>query len=229
MARFGHSLRRGFFLFGTGALFCLGAVAQSTADKAGEKVPELQPKKPGVKRVGVLLPTVTLKNAGDKVDPADAVRDTFGALLNSTRIEIVPLEARLTTLAYKEATDKDCDYVLKITLTQSENKKGGFFDRLIDRSADAAISETTSKIPRSGSVAGSVGREAVVGAGQQVNQIEFAIKKGDQIVLEYRLSTPKVKSVKENSLKVKAQKDNDDFLLPLIESVANEIAEFLFR
>lgn len=197
--------------------------------QSGQDPKSLAPKKAGVKRVGVLLPSVTLKNAGDRVDPADAVRDTFGALLNSSSIELIPLEARLTTLAYKEATDKDCDYVLKISLTQSENKKGGFIDRLLDRSADAAISETTSKIPRSGNVAGSVGREAVVGAGQQVNQIEFAIKKGDQIVLEYRLSTPKVQSVKESSIKVKAQKDNDDVLLPLIEKAAEEIAGFLIR
>lgn len=189
----------------------------------------LGPKKAGVKRVGVLLPNVTLKNAGDRVDPADAVRNTFEALLSSSSIELVPLDARLSALAYREAIEKQCDYVLKITLTQSENKKGGFLDRMVDRAADSAIYETTSKIPRTGNVAGNVGRETVVGAGQQVSEVEFTIKKGDQLALEYVLSTPKVKSVKENNLKAKAEKDNDDVLLPLIERAANEIAEFLLR
>ena len=211
------------FIIGFAAL---GLVAQEAKDS---KEDEIGPKKAGVKRVGVLLPNVTLKNAGDRVDPADAVRDTFEALLRSDTIELVPLQARLSALAFREAIDKDCDFVLKITLTQSDNKKGGFFDRIIDRSADSAISETTSKIPRTGNVAGNVGREAVVGAGQQVSEVEFTIKKGDQLSLEYVLSTPKVKSVKENNLKAKAEKDSDDVLLPLIERAANEIAEFLLR
>lgn len=193
-----------------------------------KKEDTLPPKKEGVKRIGVLLPKVSLNNVSKKVDPAIAVRNTFATLLNSKSIELVPLDARLNALAFREALDKECDLVLKISLTQKQNKKGGgFLNRILDKTADSAIRESTSKIPAGNNVGGSVGREAAVGAGQEVTEVEFTIKKKDQFILDYELSTTKAKSVIKNSLKATAKKNNDDVLMPLIEKAANEIANFL--
>jgi hypothetical protein len=190
----------------------------------------LPPKKAGVKRVGVLLPKVNLNDVSEKVDPAVAIQNTFAALLNSESIELIPLDARLNALALKEALDKECDYILKIDLTQKQKKKGGgFFNRILDKTADSTVSDVTSKVPTSNKIGGDVGRETAVDVGQEINQVEFTISKKDEFILDYELSTPKAKAITKNSLKAKAEKDDDDVLMPLIEKAANEIAEFLLR
>lgn len=224
---FNQNLRHILAVFIFVILFAGGVFAQ-TAKSGNEDQNVVPPKKEGVKRVGVLLPKVNLNNVSKKIDPAVAVQNTFAALLNSDSIELIPLDASLKALAYKEAQDKECDYVLKINLSQKSKKKGnGFFNRILDKSADSAISESTSRIPTGNNVGGNVGREAAVGAGQEVSKVEFKIKKKDEFVLVYELANPKSKLVRENTLKAKAEKDDDDVLMPLIEEAANEIAEFL--
>lgn len=209
-------------------IFSVAGVFAQTGKSGDENPDTVPPKKEGVMRVGVLLPKVSLNNVSKKIDPAVAVQNTFAALLNSESIELIPLDASLKALAYKEARDKECDYVLKINLSQKSKKKGnGFFNRILDKSADSAISESTSRIPTGNNVGGSVGREAAVGAGQEVSKVEFKIKKKDEFVLVYELADSKSETVKENSLKAKAEKDDDDVLMPLIEEAANEIAEYL--
>lgn len=224
---FNKNLRHNITALIFGIFLTVGVSAQT--DKSGNGNQDtISPKKEGVTRVGVLLPKVSLNNVSKKVDPAVAVQNTFSALLNSDSIELIPLDASLKALAYKEARDKDCDYVLKINLSQKSKKKGnGFFNRILDKSADSAISESTSRIPTGNNVGGSVGREAAVGAGQEVSKVEFKIKKKDEFVLVYELADPKSKTVRENTLKAKAEKDDDDVLMPLIEEAANEIAEYL--
>lgn len=205
------------------AISVISTLAQAPLDK------ETKPKPAGVKRVGVLLPSVSLVDAGDKVDPAEAVRSSLVSLLRSNSFEFLPLEARLNALALKEAADNDCDYVLKVTLTQKPEKKGGLISKVIDRAADSAITQSTSRIPVGRNVPASVGRESVVGIGQEATQIEFTIRSKDEFTLEFKISTPKGQAAAGNTLKAKASKDNDEVLIPLIERAANEIAEFLLR
>lgn len=209
-------------------IFLFSGLNAQSIDNANKVQNELSPKKEGVKRIGVLLPKVSLNNVSEDIDPAAAVRDTFIALLGSESFELIPLDARLNALAYREALEKECDFVLKISLKQIQKKKGGgFFNRILDNSADSAITETTTRIPTGGSAPGRVGRETVIGAGQEATKIEFTIGKKDKFVLDYELSKPDAKTLAENSLKTEAEKDNDDVLMPLIEKAANEIAEQL--
>lgn len=207
-------------------LFVLSLGAQTNENKKGDTLP---PKKEGVKRIGVLLPKVSLNNVSKKVDPAIAVRNTFAALLDSDDIKIIPLKARLSALAFKEAQDKKCDYILKISLIQKKKKKGGFFNRIIDKTTDSVISDSTSKVPTGGTVGGSAGKEAIVEAGNSIAEVEIEIEKKDQFILDYEITTRATKSVKKNSIKVKAKKDNDKVLMPLIEKAANEIASFVLQ
>lgn len=182
-------------------------------------------KKPGAKRIGVLMPVVELELKSEKVDPADAVADAFIALLASDSVEFVRLDGRSSLTAYKEARDKQCDFVLKISLVQKKAKQGGsVFDRLIDRSSDSAVSEATRKIPAGRNVPGTVGREASVGASQEVTKLEITIKMRDTFVLSYTLLTPKPATISEKSFSANAKKDNDEVMLPLIEKAAEHIA-----
>ncbi len=211
------------------AVFLAVSAGTGTAQPGSEKTAALKVKPAGVKRIGVLLPTVSLVNAGDRVDPAEAVRSSLVSLLRSSSFEFLPLEARLNALALKEAADNDCDYVLKVTLTQKPEKEGGLLSKVIDRAADSAITQTTSRIPMGKNVPASVGRESVVGIGQEATQIEFTIRSKDEFILEFKMSTPKGQAAAGNTLKAKATKDNDDVLIPLIEKAADEIASFLLR
>lgn len=185
-------------------------------------------KKSGTKRIGLIMPNVELELKSEKVDPAEAVADAFISLLGSETLEFVRLEGRSSLTAYKEARDKQCDFVLKISLAQKKAKQGGnVFDRLIDRSSDSAVSEATRKIPVGRGVPGTVGREASIGASQEVTKLEITIRNKDTFALSYALLTPKPTLVSEKSFSANAKKDNDEVLLPLIEKAAAYIAASL--
>src|ERR1044071_7482567 len=74
-------------------------------------------KKPGVIRIGLVLPTVQV-TAGDAAQTAEAVRNSFASHLNAPNVEVVTLSAASAS----EARQKQCDYMLSVSMTV---KKGG--------------------------------------------------------------------------------------------------------
>lgn len=97
------------------------AQAASAADAAAS------PKKPGVKRIGV----VTAGNQGE------AVRGELIALLqgDGTIVEAIPLTARIEVYRQAEAQRKECDYILEASFDAKPKGQGGGF---LSRAAKAA-------------------------------------------------------------------------------------------
>ena len=86
-------------------------------------------KKPGVIRIGLILPTVQTYS-GNAAQTAETLRNSFMTHLNGPTIEVLALQAT------DEARQSQCDYILSASMTVK--KGGGMFGRAIGNIAGAA-------------------------------------------------------------------------------------------
>jgi hypothetical protein len=157
-----------------------------------------RPKKPGVIRIGILLPSVQL-TSGDTAHAAESLRRSFAGFLSGPTIEVVSLSARSPAQALDEARQSQCDYILSASMNV---KKGGgsMFGKAIGNIAGAAVGH----IPGSGPTS--------------------SIKAKDELSLEYKLDAVETtKTVLSNTAKAKARSDGEDILTPLVEASAKTI------
>ncbi|MFV0389384.1 MAG: hypothetical protein ACK5NT_11590 [Pyrinomonadaceae bacterium] len=186
-------------------------------------------------QIGVLMPTVSLKKATGDIPPEEALRNSYAALLNSDSVQVVPLDARLTSLALEEARNKKIDYILNLNLTQEQKKSGGgIFGRVIRDVGESATWETAGQVPGSrtagGTVARTAARSAIINTGYTLSNVTIEIKKNDKFTLAYNLTSIDGKSVLEDSIEVKAKKSNDDKLLTdMVTQSAEAIAKAVIR
>ncbi len=181
-------------------------------------------------RIGVLMPTVELKDAKGEFEPGAALRNTYAALLDSETIKIVALDAKLATLALEEAASKECDYILKLSLVQEEKKSGGggLFGSIARSTGRSATYETATRVPYGGGagerIARSAAQSAIINTGYTMSNVTYTVKKSDKFVLDYLMTTAKGQTVLEKSIDEKAKRNNDDkVLLELIKESANDI------
>jgi len=92
-------------------------------------------KKPGVIRIGLILPTVQMY-AGNAAQTAETLRNSFMTHLNGPTIEVVALSG------VGEARQRECDYILSASMTVK--KGGGMFGRAIGNIAGAAAGQISS-------------------------------------------------------------------------------------
>ena len=140
------------------------------------------PKKPGVIRIGIILPTVQM-NAGNPAQAAEALRHSFAGYLNGPSIEVVTLSARLPSQAIEEARQSQCDYILSASMTVKKGGGGGLFGRAIGNIAGSAAGH----IPGGGSAATGAARSAAITGVYTTAAIANSIKARDEVSLEYRL------------------------------------------
>ncbi len=184
-------------------------------------------------RVGVVMPKVELKDAKGEVEPGEALRNTYAALLNSETIELVALDARLTALAIDEAVKSNCDYILNVTLKQEEKKSGGgLFGRVIRDTGNRATYEAAISVPYGGGagerIARTTAQSAIINTGYTMSNMTVEIKKNDEFSLNYGLTTAKGEEISGKDYEAKAKKNNDDkVIMNLIEESANDIAKSL--
>lgn len=186
-------------------------------------------------RVGVIMPKVELTDAKGEVEPGEALRNTYAALLNSGTIELVALEAKLTALAIDEAAQLECDYILNLSLKQEEKKSGGgLFGKVLRDTGNRATYEAATSVPYGGStgerIARTTAQSAIINTGYTMSNMSVQVKKNDQFSLNYGLSTGKGQSVSEKAYEAKAKKNNDDsVIMGLIEKSANDIATVIIE
>ena len=186
-------------------------------------------------RIGVLMPEVQLTDAKGELEPGEALRSTYAALMNSEKIELVKLDSKLSALAISEAKKLECDYILKVNLSQKTKKSGGgIFGRVIRDTGNRATYEASTKVPYGGNtgtrIARTTARSAIIRTGYTMSNMSIKVRKNDEFKIAYTLSTGEGKSVKDEELKAKAKKKNDDkVLLNLIEKSANNIATVIIE
>lgn len=168
-------------------------------------------KKPGVIRIGLALPKVTVA-AGDVAQSAEAVRQTFASRLNAPGVEVVTLNSASAS----EARQKQCDYMLSVSMTVKKGGGGSMFGRAIGNIAGSAAGH----IP-GGSTAGSAAARsgtitAVTVAGN--------IKAKDELTLDYRVDrADSPNTVLAETAKAKAKSDGEDILTPQVDKAAQAI------
>lgn len=210
---------------GIGAALPQNLLQSMTAAQAAAApgTPQIPPKRPGVKRIAIAYPRVIFgaQVPGDTM--AEPVRQTIASYLNGPSLEPVPLQSRLPAQATAEAQGMQADYVLHVSLTRKENKKGGMFGGLVSKAAPALV-----MIPGGGIVAAQVKAAAAQTAASAGMAMSSLIKDKDELTLEYRLVSTDGASAKASSSVIKkAGTAGEDILTPLVEQAATAIVAAL--
>jgi hypothetical protein len=184
---------------------------------------EIGPKQPGTVRIG--LANVKVGAVGDGITSADlaaAVQNTLGEFLKGTNIELVPLNAKLSSAIESEARQKDCDYVLYANVSHKKGGGGGGFGGLLGSAVSqgvgrVGIGQTGSRV---GNVIGQVATQTIVTAGQMSSNV----KAKDEITLEVKMNQPGSGSaVLTKQAKAKAKSDGEDIISAVVEQIAQAV------
>ena len=177
------------------------------------------PKKPGVIRIGMILPKVQL-TSGDTAQAAETLRKSFAGYLNGPTIEVVALSARLPAQALEEARQSQCDYILSASMNVKKGGGGSMFGRAIGNIAGSAAGH----IPGGGSASTGAARSAAITGVYTTAAITSSIKAKDELSLEYKLDSVETsKTVLSNTAKAKAKSDGEDILTPIVETTSRTI------
>ena len=177
------------------------------------------PKKPGVIRIGLILPKVQM-SAGNAAQAAETLRKSFAGYLNGPSIEVVELSAQLPAQAMEEARQSQCDYILSASMNVKKGGGGSMFGRAIGNIAGSAAGH----IPGGGSATTGAARSAAITGVYTTAAIASSIKAKDELSLEYKLDSVETsKTVLSNTGKAKAKSDGEDILTPLVEASAQTI------
>jgi hypothetical protein len=176
----------------------------------------LEAKKEGTVRIG--LASVKTGAVGEGVNAAElagAIQNTLGQYLKGTKVEIVSLEAKLQSAIDAEAKEKECDYVLYMTV--SHKKGGGGFG--FGKALGMAIGQTG--IGQTGSTAGNVAGQV---ATQSIVATTSNIKPKDELTLDIKLQKAGA-AVLTKQFKSKAKSAGEDIISPIVEQAATAIIE----
>lgn len=177
-------------------------------------------KQSGVIRIG--LATVKTGAVGEGItanDLALAVQNTLMTFLRVPNIEIVPLEARLSSAIDAEARQKECDYVIHASV--SHKKGGGGFGKMFGSALGSTIARTGIGHTGSavGNIAGQVATQAVISA----TSVSSQMKSKDEVTLDIALNRIAGGSALTKQYKAKAKSDGDDIISQVIEQAAEAI------
>lgn len=181
----------------------------------------LPPKKPGVVRIGIVLPKVQLGAQVPSDSLTEPIRQTLSTFLQGPTLEVVPVTARVPAQVLAEAQQSQMDYMLSSSVTRKEHKKAGMLAGVASRVAPAIA-----YMPGGGLVASQVKGAAASAAMSVAPYLSSFIKDKDELVVEYRLLSGDGKTVQqEKTLSVKAEQAGQDLLSPLAEQVATAVLQ----
>lgn len=173
-------------------------------------------KQPGTVRIGLNVKTGAVGESISAADLAAAVQNTLGTYLKGTKIEIVPLEAKLASAQLDEAKQKECDQIL--TITASHKKGGGGFGGF-GKVLGSVVSQTG--IGYTGSTVGNV----AVSSAMSATSLAGNVKAKDEITLDLAMTAIGGGSTLAKQFKAKAKANGDDIISAVIEQAAQAILD----
>lgn len=194
------------------------ASVKNMSNNSGEGATGVGAKKAGVVRFG--LAGVKTGAVGEGVNAQElsaGIQNTLAEYLKMPNVEIVRLEAKLSSAIAAEAKEKECDFVI---YAQVSHKKGGggMFGKALGK-----LSET---------VAGrAYGSSDTIGKASQITIMTAAaatgnVKAKDQITLEIKLvAAGNASPVAAKQFQAKAKADGEDIITPLVEQAAQMIVD----
>lgn len=145
--------------------------------------------------------------------------------LKVPNIEVVTLDAKLSSAIESEARQKECDYVLYATA--SHKKGGGGFGSMFGSALGQAVGRVGIGHTGStaGNIAGQVATQAIVSAGT----VSGNVKPKDEISLDLKLNQTGGGVALAKVYKAKAKSNGDDIISTVIEQAAQAIVDTVGR
>jgi hypothetical protein len=173
-------------------------------------------KKPGIIRIGLAqVKTGAVGDAMNAEQLSSAISSSLAENLKASNIEVVQLEARVTSLVDAEAKQKECDFV--VYTTASHKKGGGGFGGMLGKAAGNVLGNV---IP----VTDNVGAAVAVAGVYTAATVSQNVKSKDEITLDFKLNqTGNATAAFSKQYKAKAKSNGEDIISPLIKEAATEI------
>jgi hypothetical protein len=178
------------------------------------------PKKEGVIRIGV--PTIKTGAVGEGINAqelAGAINNTLGEYLKGSRVELVPLEAKLASATVSEAAEKQCDFILYATVSHKKGGGGGFGGMF-----KAIAPVMSSVIPMAGGAGGAIAGSVASTAINTAANASTNVKPKDEITLDIKLQNGSAVALAKQ-FKSKAKSGGEDIISPMIEQAAQAILD----
>jgi hypothetical protein len=198
------------------------SVKNLSQSRSDDDSPAVGAKKAGVVRIG--LAGVKTGAVGEGISAADlsaAVQNTLMQYLKVPNVEVITLDARLSSAIDSEAKQKECDYVLFINASHKKGGGGGFgmFGKVLAPAIGATgIGHTGST---AGNIAGQVATQSIVSAGNA----SANVKSKDEITLDVKMQQPGGAAVLTKQVKKKASSNGEDIITPLVEQIAQAVVD----
>jgi len=195
---------------------------KNLSQSRGDDSPSVGAKKAGVVRIG--LAGVKTGAVGEGISAADlsaAIQNTLMQYLKVPNVEVITLDARLSSAIDSEAKQKECDYVLFINASHKKGGGGGFgmFGKVLAPAIGATgIGHTGST---AGNIAGQVATQSIVSAGNA----SANVKSKDEITIDVKMQQPGGAAVLTKQVKKKASSNGEDIITPLVEQVAQAVVD----
>jgi len=178
----------------------------------------LDDEKEGVVRIGPAgVKTGAVGEGINAVELAGAIQNTLVQYLKGTKIEIVPIEAKLPSAIESEAKEKACDYVLYATVSHKKGGGGfGMFKKI------APVLGSVIPVAGMGSVVGMVAGQA---ASTAINTAATSsVKAKDELTLDIKLQKGSETALTKQ-IKTKAKSAGEDVISPVVEQAATALVE----
>ena len=188
--------------------------------------PAVSSKQPGVVRVG--LTAVKTGAVGEGIaapDLAAAVQNTLASFLKVPNVEIVVLEARLSSAVAAEAKQKECDFVLNVTASHKKGGGGGF--GMFGKTLGSVVGHTG--IGHTGSTVGNLAGQMATTAIVSATSVSGNVKSKDEITLEVKLNGIDGTAALAQIYKAKAKSNGDDIVSQVVEQASEAIVATLSK
>lgn len=187
----------------------------TTAQPATTPAPVLGPKKPGVVRIGIMLPQAA-QPTSSPLNARDELRNEWMQLFTGPNLEAVKINAGLPEQGLAEAKASDCEYVVFSTLTQKTDNSG--MKKL------GLLRAASSMMPMAGMASGMAGMVATTAAQTAMTtsaDMGSLVKAKQEISLQYKMvSINTLQPVIENTSSAKATQDGQDIITPMVTQAA---------
>jgi len=208
----------------TSDLSVADSVSQSTPSTVAGNltIADPGPKKPGIKRVGVVIPKV------DSTEAAQGVQEKIIAALSGPALDVVVINQRQSVHAEIEAQQKQCDFILYTTFAKKKRGGGGGLSNILKKGGEVIGAIHIPGVSQTGIT---TARDTARSTGDSVSSISSilsSVKMKDEMNLKYDLfvigsSQPRLSKTSTK----KAGADEEDVITPLIEEFVNEVLKFI--
>ena len=203
----------------------LAQTVKSAAQTSAAPAASIGAKQAGVIRIGLAaVKTGAVGESMNATDLAAAIQNTLVSYLKVPNVEVLPLEARLTSAIAAEAQQKECDYIIYTNVSHKKGGGGGF-GGMFGQALGTAIGQTG--IGHTGSTAGNIAGHVATRAIVNATTVSANVKSKDEITLDVKLNKVDGASALGKVYKVKAKSNGDDIISQIVEQAAQDIVNTL--